>query len=100
MIPQGSEVLVASALRSASPLAWSPRGAEALLRCDDFRIDVRPDGSIRQFYSDVSGGCAAAAAGVVWWCHVVGGRSAGAAGEGQARRGERVAEPAAELVGP
>lgn len=54
MVPEGGEVVVAAALRSASPLAWYPAGASAALRCDDFRIDVRPDGSVRQFYSDVS----------------------------------------------
>ncbi|KAI7839290.1 hypothetical protein COHA_006988 [Chlorella ohadii] len=53
MIPEGGEMVVASALRSASPLAWSPAGAEAVLRCDDFRIDYRPDGSVKQFYSDI-----------------------------------------------
>ena len=56
MIPEGGDTVVASALRSASPLAWVPGGAEAVLHCDDFRIDYRADGSIRQFYSDVSGG--------------------------------------------
>ncbi|PSC68118.1 cytochrome c biogenesis [Micractinium conductrix] len=54
MIPEGGDTVVASALRSASPLAWVPGGAEAVLHCDDFRIDYRADGSIRQFYSDVS----------------------------------------------
>lgn len=57
MIPEGGEVVVASALRSASPLAWAPTGAEAVLRCDDFRIDYRSDGSVRQFYSDIQGAC-------------------------------------------
>jgi hypothetical protein len=56
MIPQGSETVVASALRSASPLAWNPGGASAVIRCDDFRIDYREDGSVRQFYSDLTGG--------------------------------------------
>ena len=55
MVPEGGDVVVASALRSASPLAWYPAGASAVLRCDDFRIDYRADGSVRQFYSDVSG---------------------------------------------
>lgn len=63
MIPEGGEVVVASALRSASPLAWAPAGAEAVLHCDDFRIDYRPDGSVRQFYSDIQGGRAAGAEG-------------------------------------
>ncbi|KAI3428303.1 hypothetical protein D9Q98_006682 [Chlorella vulgaris] len=54
MIPQGSETVVASALRSASPLAWNPGGASAVIRCDDFRIDYREDGSVRQFYSDLT----------------------------------------------
>lgn len=55
MVPEGDDVVVASVLRSASPLAWYPAGASAVLHCDDFRIDYRPDGSVRQFYSDMSG---------------------------------------------
>ncbi|KAL4427842.1 hypothetical protein ABPG75_001931 [Micractinium tetrahymenae] len=54
MIPEGGDVVVASALRSASPLAWYPSGAEAVMRCDDFRIEYRPDGSVKQFYSDIT----------------------------------------------
>ena len=56
MVPEGGDVVVAGALRSASPLAWYPAGAEAVLHCDDFRIEYRPDGSVKQFYSDVTGG--------------------------------------------
>jgi hypothetical protein len=56
MIPQGDDMVVASALRSASPLAWYPGGASQVIHCDDFRIDYRPDGSVKQFYSDLSGG--------------------------------------------
>lgn len=56
MIPEGGDMVVASALRSASPLAWFPAGAEAVMRCDDFRIEYRPDGSVKQFYSDITGG--------------------------------------------
>lgn len=55
MIPEGGDVVVASALRSASPLAWYPSGAEAVMRCDNFRIEYRPDGSVKQFYSDITG---------------------------------------------
>lgn len=54
MVPEGGDIVVASALRSASPLGIYPAGADAVLRCDDFRIDYREDGSIKQFYSDMT----------------------------------------------
>ena len=54
MIPQGGDQLVAEALQPASSLARLPAGASAVVHVDDFRIDYRPDGSVRQFYTDAS----------------------------------------------
>lgn len=85
MVPEGGDVVVASALRSASPLAWYPAGASAVIHCDDFRIDYRSDGSVRQFYSDVSGACAATACSDGWGaaavCGWLAGSSAGCRGK-------------------
>lgn len=53
MIPEGGEVLVSTILTPASPLARLPKGGNAILKVDDFRIDYRSDGSIKQFFSDV-----------------------------------------------
>jgi cytochrome c biogenesis protein len=54
MIPEGSTALVAPLLRPASPVARLPAGGAAVLRVDAFRIDTRPDGSVRQFFTDVA----------------------------------------------
>ena len=55
MVPEGGDLLIADALRGASPLAPLPAGGSGVLHVDDFLIDYRPDGSVRQFYTDVSG---------------------------------------------
>lgn len=52
MITEGGEALVAPMLRPASPFSWTPAGASAVLKVDDFRIDYRSDGSVRQFFTD------------------------------------------------
>lgn len=54
MIPEGGDALVASALVPASPLARLPAGGEAVLHVEDFDIDYRSDGSVRQFVTGVS----------------------------------------------
>lgn len=54
LLPEGGEALLGSLLQPTSPLAMQTPGGDAVLRIDDFRIDYRPDGSIRQFFSDVS----------------------------------------------
>ena len=53
MIPEGGDLLVASALQPASPLARLPPGGQAVLHVDNFDIDYRPDGSVRQFKTDI-----------------------------------------------
>lgn len=53
-MPEGSQALVAAALVPASPLAALPGGAKNVLQVNDFTIAYRPDGSIEQFYTDLS----------------------------------------------
>lgn len=54
MVPEGQEFLVAEYIQPASAAASLPRGAKAVLRVNDFNIETRPDGSVAQFYSDLS----------------------------------------------
>lgn len=54
MIPEGGDALLAPLLRPASPFATLPAGASAVLKVNDFRIDYRSDGSVRQFFTDIS----------------------------------------------
>jgi len=55
MIPEGADSLLAAALEPSSPLALGlPQGADSLLHVDNFEIDFRPDGSIRQFISELA----------------------------------------------
>eukprot|EP00887_Chlorella_sp_A99_P002598 scaffold6.g2598.t1 len=54
IVPEGGETLVGEALVPATPLARPPAGAAAVLHVDDFRIDYRTDGSVRQFFTDVT----------------------------------------------
>lgn len=54
MIPEGEDALLAQLLRPASPFASLPAGASAVLKVNDFRIDYRSDGSVRQFFTDIS----------------------------------------------
>jgi cytochrome c biogenesis protein len=54
MIPEGGDALVSTLLRPASPLARLPEGGQAVLHVDDFRIEYRSDGSIKQFYTDIA----------------------------------------------
>jgi cytochrome c biogenesis protein len=56
MIPEGTAAPVEGALRPATPLAMMPGGGASLLRVDDFRIDYRSDGSVKQFLTDIAGG--------------------------------------------
>ena len=53
MIPEGGDSLVASSLRPFSPLAHLPAGGEAVIKVNDFSIDYRSDGSVRQFLTGV-----------------------------------------------
>lgn len=54
MVPEGQELFVADAIRPVSSVAISPDGASKILHVNKFNIDYRPDGSIAQFYSDLS----------------------------------------------
>lgn len=54
MVPEGQEFLVAQAINPASALAPLPSGAGAVLHVNGFSIETRPDGSVAQFYSDLS----------------------------------------------
>jgi hypothetical protein len=54
LVPEGQEFLVASAISPASGISTLPRGAKAVLHVNGFRIETRPDGSVAQFYSDLS----------------------------------------------
>lgn len=53
MIPEGGDSLVANYLRPFSPLAQLPAGGEAVIKVNDFSIDYRNDGSVRQFLTGV-----------------------------------------------
>jgi len=54
MAPTGGEFVAIQPLSPASPIAGAPRGADAVVRVDDFRIDYRANGEVSQFYSDLS----------------------------------------------
>ncbi|WIA34251.1 hypothetical protein OEZ86_012602 [Tetradesmus obliquus] len=54
MCPEGQEFVVGQALRPASSLASYPAGADTVLQVNKFTIDTRPDGSVAQFYSDLT----------------------------------------------
>lgn len=54
MVQEGSAVPFSSLLRPSTILAIPPKGSSSFLKVDDFRIQYRPDGSIQQFFSDVS----------------------------------------------
>ena len=53
MIPEGGDALVASYLRPASPFAALPAGGKAVLRVEDFAIEYRSDGSVKQFVTQM-----------------------------------------------
>eukprot|EP00879_Flechtneria_rotunda_P026587 GHRR01028360.1.p1 GENE.GHRR01028360.1~~GHRR01028360.1.p1 ORF type:complete len:510 (+),score=178.19 GHRR01028360.1:709-2238(+) len=54
MCPEGQEFVVAQAIKPASSIATPPNGAETVLEVNKFSIDTRPDGSVAQFYSDLT----------------------------------------------
>ena len=54
LIPEGGDAVIGSLLLPASPVARVPAAGSAVLHVDGFRIDYRPDGSVRQFYTDVA----------------------------------------------
>eukprot|EP00775_Hariotina_reticulata_P001288 gene1288-1629_t len=54
MCPEGQEFVVGQAINPASALATVPQGAETVLQVNKFSIDTRPDGSVAQFYSDLT----------------------------------------------
>ena len=54
MVQEGDAVPFSSLLRPSTILAIPPKGSSSFLKVDDFRIQYRPDGSIQQFFSDIS----------------------------------------------
>ncbi|KAK9803576.1 hypothetical protein WJX72_001425 [[Myrmecia] bisecta] len=54
MVPEGGDFIITQALRPSSPVALPPRGAEDVLHVNSFNVDYREDGSIKQYYSDLS----------------------------------------------
>lgn len=54
MVQEGDALPFSSLLRPSTMLAIPPKGSSSFLKVDDFRIQYRPDGSIQQFFSDVS----------------------------------------------
>eukprot|EP00803_Ostreobium_quekettii_P004859 evm.model.scf_1030EXC.1 EVM.evm.TU.scf_1030EXC.1 scf_1030EXC:4162-9143(-) len=54
MVPQGRDFVMADALVPNSFFSTLPDAAKNTLRVHDFSIDYRSDGSIAQFYSDLS----------------------------------------------
>lgn len=52
--PQGQEFQLASYMYPSSPLSSMPASAANVLHVNAFSIDYRPDGSVAQFYSDLS----------------------------------------------
>jgi cytochrome c biogenesis protein len=53
-MPRGPGVLISEQLNPSSALAQLPDGAKGVLQVNDFNIDTRPDGSVAQFYSNLS----------------------------------------------
>ncbi|GFH19365.1 C-type cytochrome synthesis protein 1, partial [Haematococcus lacustris] len=54
MLPEGEEVRVEDVISPVSRVAMMPGGASKVLHVNGFSIDYRPDGSVAQFYSDLS----------------------------------------------
>lgn len=54
LCPEGGEFVVANALYPASSISTLPKGSKAVMQVNKFSIDTRPDGSVAQFYSDLS----------------------------------------------
>jgi cytochrome c biogenesis protein ResB len=54
LVPEGQEFLVAQAISPVSAISRLPRGASTVLHVNGFSIETRPDGSVSQFYSDLS----------------------------------------------
>ncbi|PNW73842.1 hypothetical protein CHLRE_13g575000v5 [Chlamydomonas reinhardtii] len=54
MCPEGQDFQVASFLQPSSPIASMPASASNVIHVNKFTIDYRPDGSVAQFYSDLS----------------------------------------------
>ncbi|GFR47507.1 hypothetical protein Agub_g9236 [Astrephomene gubernaculifera] len=54
MCPEGQDFQVSSFLHPGSPLATMPEAASNVMHVNRFLIDYRPDGSVAQFYSDLS----------------------------------------------
>jgi cytochrome c biogenesis protein len=55
MVPEGQAFVVSDRLRPASGLSRMPSSApRTALYVNSFQIDTRPDGSVAQFYSDLS----------------------------------------------
>ncbi len=54
LIPTGGQALTSSGLTPITPLAGLPAGARSVLQVNDFEIAYRSDGSIEQFYTDLS----------------------------------------------
>lgn len=54
MIPEGNVIPFSSVLEPATWIAVPPKGTSGLLKVDNFRIQYRSDGSIQQFFTDVS----------------------------------------------
>lgn len=54
MITEGESTPFSSLLQPSTLVAIPPKGSSSLLRVDDFRISYRPDGSVQQFFTDVS----------------------------------------------
>lgn len=54
MCPEGQEFLVANRITPASVFSQLPAGAKTVVTVNDFNIDTRPDGSVAQFYSDLT----------------------------------------------
>ena len=56
MVPEGASFVLSDALRPASPLAslLAPRGADAEVTVEAFRVEYYPTGAVSQFYSDLA----------------------------------------------
>ncbi|KAG2500667.1 hypothetical protein HYH03_001433 [Edaphochlamys debaryana] len=54
MCPEGQDFVVGSVMQPSTPLASPPASASNVMHVNAFSIDYRPDGSVAQFYSDLS----------------------------------------------
>ncbi|GMH32771.1 hypothetical protein BSKO_00605 [Bryopsis sp. KO-2023] len=54
MVPEGQEFTIERAWRPNSPVAIAPASGKNIVHVDNFKVDYNSDGSVEQFYSQLS----------------------------------------------